>query len=63
MGEVTPLMSGMAEEQPVDAAALADALRFADALEHAEAGLDLHDIHPMEDPALAGMLNTIATMR
>ena len=32
MGEVTPLIGGMAEEQPQDAAALADAIRLADAL-------------------------------
>ena len=62
MGEVTPLTSGLAEEQPVDAAALADALRFADALELAEAGRAV-DIDPREDPALAGMLSMVSALR
>ena len=62
MGEVTPLTSGLAEEQPADAAALADALRFADALERAEAGLHV-DIDPREDPALAGMLGMVSALR
>ncbi len=62
MGEVTPLVSGMADEQPESAAALADALRFADALERAEAGLDA-GVDPMEDPALAGLLAVAGEMR
>lgn len=62
MGEVTPLTSGLAEEQPADAAALADALRFADALELAKAGLHV-DIDPREDPALAGMLGMVSALR
>ena len=49
MGEVTPLMSGMAEEQPEDAASLDYALRLADALDRDEAGLAV-DIDPTEDP-------------
>ncbi len=62
MGEVTPLMGSLAEEQPADAAALADALRFADALELAEDSRDA-DIDPREDPALAGLLTMVSALR
>lgn len=62
MGEVTPLMSGMAEEQPEDAASLDYALRLADALDRAEAGLAV-DIDPTEDPALAGLIAVAHDMR
>ncbi len=62
MGEVTPLMGGMAEEQPLDAAALSDALRLDAALERAEAGLAI-DLDPTEDPALAGLIATAQEMR
>ena len=62
MGEVTPLMGSLAEEQPADAAALADALRFADALDRAEDSRDA-DIDPREDPALAGLLTMVSALR
>lgn len=62
MGEVTPLIGGMAEEQPQDAAALSDALRLADALARAEAGLAI-DLNPTEDPALAGLVAIAQDMR
>lgn len=62
MGEVTPLMSGMADEQPENAAAYADALRLADALERADAGRTV-DIDAREDPALAGLLATAQEIR
>lgn len=62
MGEVTPLMGGMAEEQPLDAAALSDALRLADALGRIEAGLAI-DLDPTEDPALAGLIAVAHDMR
>ncbi|TBR24068.1 hypothetical protein EPO15_04765, partial [bacterium] len=52
----------MAEEQPQDAATLSDALRLADALERAEAGLAV-DLDPTEDPALAGLLALAYEMR
>lgn len=62
MGEVTHLMGGMAEEQPLDAAALSDALRLADALDRIEAGLAI-DLDPTEDPALVGLVATAQEMR
>ena len=62
MGEVTPLFGGVAEEQPQDAAALADAVRLADALERDEAGLAV-DLDPTEDPALAALIALAQQMR